>query len=124
MFESKIPLWMYLTFVPAWGTPIYVVIWTAVRLAAAQWRSALAGFLAGTGAWLLATVAYLVVEFMIQPCLENCSGRYRAPWQDVASFVAMVAYTGVAVLIVVRLHKSRWSRVDDAERSDVADGGS
>lgn len=110
MFEQKIPLWMYLAVVPLWGTPIYVIGWTVFRLGASQWRSALIGFLLGAAGWVAATVAYLVADFAIQPCLENCTGRYRAPWQELASFLAILAYTAVAVLIVVGLHKSRWSR--------------
>jgi hypothetical protein len=101
---------MYLAIVPGWGTPIYLVGWAVFRLAASQWRNALIGFLLAATAWLAATVAYLAAEFMIQPCLENCTGRYRAPWQDLASFVAISGYTAVAVLIVVGLRKSRWSR--------------
>jgi hypothetical protein len=123
MYEQKIAFWMYLAAVPLWGTPIYIVVWTAVRLSAARWRSALVGFFAGTAAWLAATVFFFVTDFMIQPCLENCSSRYRAPWQDVASFAAMLVYTALGVLIVVMLHRSRRLRDTGRERPDTDGGG-
>jgi hypothetical protein len=116
VFEHKVPWWIYLAVVPLWGTPICVIGWTLFRLSASQWRSALIGFLLGMAGWLAATIAYLAAEFAIQPCLENCSGRYRAPWQDAASFAAILVYMALAVLIVVGLYKSRWSRTGVARR--------
>ena len=99
------PFYLWLAALPLYGTPLYVILWTVRTYAVGGERGkAMKGLAAGLAAWLALTVGYFVSDFLLQPCLENCS-RFRTPAGNAQAFALIVIYTLLAVVIVFRLHR-------------------
>ena len=105
MPDYSVPFWVYLGVLPLWGTPICIVYWAVRGLQAGERRKALSGLLRGLGAWLVITLAYFAVSFVIAPCLEGCS-KFDTPEHNAAQFAILLLYTAAAATLVVRLYRS------------------
>jgi hypothetical protein len=105
MYESLIPWWFQLFAIPIWGTPLYLVVWTVVKARASEKKQALRAFPAA-GLWLAGTIAFFVLSFLLEPCLENCR-RYRTPEGNARMGALMLLYTASMALILIRLHRRK-----------------
>ena len=103
MYDDRIPWWFQLFVIPLWGTPIYLVVWTVLKARADQRKEALKAFPAGAW-WLAGTIAFFVVSFLLEPCLENCI-RYRTPEGNLRMGGLMLIYAAAMAFIILRLHR-------------------
>jgi hypothetical protein len=105
MSHIEPPWYFWLAALPLYGTPIYVILWAIHRYnVPREPGKALKGLAAGLGSWIGLTVVYFVVDFIVQPCLENCS-RFRTPEGNAQAFAGILIYTLLASVIVWRLHR-------------------
>ena len=121
MSDFSVPFWVYLGMLPLWGTPVYIVYWALRTGLGRPGSKAFGGLLRGLAAWLAATAAYFIASFMISPCLEGCS-KFDTPWHNAAQFALMLIYAAVAVVIVMRLHRSARAPVPADPGPDRAEG--
>ena len=99
------PFDFWLAALPLYGTPLYVILWAVRTVGVGGERGkAMKGLAAGLSAWLALTIAYFVSDFLLEPCLENCS-RFRTPEGNARAFALILIYTALAVVIVFRLHR-------------------
>jgi hypothetical protein len=98
------PPWEFLAALPLYGTPIYVVGWAVHRFAAKDTAKALKGLAGGLAAWLACSILYLVVSFVVDPCLENCA-RLRTPAGQARTLALIVIYTALGLAIVLGLYR-------------------
>lgn len=99
------PWYLWLAVLPLYGTPLYVILW-AVRTSAigGDRGTAMKGLAAGLSGWLALTIGYFLTDFLLQPCLENCS-RFRTSEGNMQAFAVILIYTLLAALIPWRLHR-------------------
>ncbi len=96
---------MSLVMIPSWAAPLYVLVWTVLRVKEREGRKALRGFLAGAGAWLGSTILFIVLGLMISPCIHACGDRYRTPIRIALTVVVALAYSAASAYIAYRLHR-------------------
>jgi hypothetical protein len=99
------PWYFWLAALPLYGTPIYVILWAIHRFnVMREAGKAFKGLALAMGAWAGVTILYFVADFVLQPCLENCS-RFRTPEGNARAFALILIYTLLAAAIVWRLHR-------------------
>jgi len=102
---SEPPWYFWLAVLPLYGTPLCVILWAVRTFAVGGDRGkAMKGLVTGMSAWLALTIAYFLTDFLLQPCLENCS-RFRTPEGNARAFAVILIYTVLAALILWRLHR-------------------
>jgi hypothetical protein len=99
------PWYLWLAALPLYGTPIYVILWAIHRFnVMREAGKAFRGLALAMGAWAGVTILYFVTDFVLQPCLENCS-QFRTPEGNARAFALILIYTVLAAAIAWRLHR-------------------
>ena len=104
MSDATYSLVAFLIGIPTWLMPLYVVYLTLRRTLSGERRKALVGGGLACLAWLGATIAYVVIGLVIEPCIHACD-RQRTPTRDALLLLALASYSAVLIYVALRLHR-------------------